>query len=69
MSRTNRVDCDVQWRKSRRSVSDGACVEVAVINGQIDVRDSKNPDGAWLRYRARSWRVFIAQIRNELYFG
>jgi hypothetical protein len=34
-------------------------VEVAVIDGLIAVRDSKDPEGAILRYTADEWGAFL----------
>lgn len=59
---------ELQWRKARRSANNGACVEVAPANGQIAVRDSKNPGGTWLRYSAQSWKEFTGIIKNEQIF-
>lgn len=59
---------DLQWRKARRSANNGACVEVAPVNGQVAVRDSMNPDGNRLQYPAQSWQMFIAGIKDEHYF-
>lgn len=47
-----------EWRKARRSMGNGDCVEVAQLNGQILIRDSKNPEGPVLRYSPSSWRRF-----------
>jgi Domain of unknown function (DUF397) len=58
---------DYPWRKARRSANDGACVEVALVNGQIAVRDSKNPAGCWLRYPVRSWRDFTSNLETQAY--
>ena len=59
---------DLQWRKARYSVGNGACVELASANGQILIRDSMNPGGAWLRYPAQSWTDFTAVIKGEINF-
>jgi len=59
---------DLQWRKARRSVGNGACVEVAPVNGQIAVRDSMNPGGRRLQYSAQSWRTFIVTVKREHIF-
>ena len=52
-----------EWRKARRSMGNGNCVEVAVTNGRIAVRDSKKPVGPMLAYSAESWRVFTDQAQ------
>jgi hypothetical protein len=52
------------WRKARYSANDGACVEVALVNAQIYVRDSKDLCGCWLRYSVRSWRGFISNVKT-----
>lgn len=56
---------ELQWRKASSSAGNGACVEVAPVQAQIAVRDSRNPDGAWLQYPAPSWRSFIQTIKGE----
>ena len=53
------------WVKSSLSFSNGNCVEVASLSdGEIGVRDSKNPDGPVLRFTADEWRAFIGGARN-----
>lgn len=53
--------CLLNWRKARRSMGNGDCVEVAPANGKIFVRDSKNPSGPALEYPADAWRNFLAE--------
>ena len=65
MSLPDQIPCDYHWRKARRSANDGACVEVALVNGQLAVRDSKNPSGRWLQYSLRSWRDFTSNSKAK----
>jgi hypothetical protein len=58
---------DVQpmdWRKALRSMSNGACVEVAATSAGVAIRDSKDVDGEVLRYPVNSWRHFVADARK-----
>jgi uncharacterized protein DUF397 len=47
------------WRKAKRSVSNGACVELASFNGMIAMRDSKDPDGPVLMYTPSELSAFL----------
>lgn len=53
------------WRKARRSLNNGGCVEVAVnLPDVIAVRDSKRPDaGAHVVGRA-AFAAFLADARE-----
>ena len=50
---------DMAWRKAQCSVANGACVELAPVNGMVAVRDSKDPDGPVLMYTAAEWHAFL----------
>ena len=52
------------WRKSSYSADSANCVEYAPMPSYVGVRDSKDPDGAILWFRAESWRGFVASIRH-----
>lgn len=58
-----RVDHEL-WRKSRRSVGNGACVEVTTAGPGIAVRDSQDPAGPVLAYTAASWHRFTIGARQ-----
>ena len=52
------------WRKSQRS-GHGECVEVRVGGtGEVEVRDSKDPDGARLRFDPQVWGAFLGDLRD-----
>ena len=50
------------WRRSSYCESFG-CVEVA-MDGEIAVRDSKNPDGGQLRFSKEEWHAFVHGLRS-----
>ena len=54
------------WRKSRRSNGNGGnnCVEVAMLNDGIAVRDSKNPAGPALLFTRAEWTAFIGGAKD-----
>jgi len=64
---SNDADGSVRmWRKSSRSYGSGNCLEVAAPHGaRIDVRDSKNPGGAVLRFAPAEWNTFVAGVRSD----
>jgi hypothetical protein len=52
------------WRKSTHSHSNG-CVEVAFVEGQVAVRDSKDRSGPVLLFTAHEWAVFLSGVRDR----
>jgi hypothetical protein len=54
---------DSAWRKSTRSGTNGACVEVGGAARVVLVRDTKDRDGAVLAVSAQEWERFIATVK------
>ncbi len=53
------------WHKSTYSSDQGGnCVEVADLDGNRAVRDSKNPTGSVLMLTERQWSAFTAGVRT-----
>jgi Domain of unknown function (DUF397) len=52
------------WRKAQSSVGNGACVELAPVDGMVAIRDSKDPDGPILRYTAAEWYAFLGGVKR-----
>jgi Domain of unknown function (DUF397) len=55
----------LEWRKAQRSMSNGACVEVAPTIKGVAIRDSKDPDGLVLRYSSASWKSFVMKAQSD----
>lgn len=51
------------WGKSTYSGANG-CVEMAFVDGQVGVRDSKDPEGPMLVFTAHEWEAFLAGARE-----
>jgi Domain of unknown function (DUF397) len=61
----NRTDLSgAAWRKSTRSNGQYACVEVAVTDPGVAVRDSKNRKGLVLVFFPQEWQAFTDGVRN-----
>ena len=48
----------IVWRKSSYSGPNG-CLEVAFVEGQVAIRDSKNKQGPVLIFTPTEWRTFL----------
>lgn len=53
----------MEWKKSSYSLDHNACVEVAEADGQVKVRDSKNPDNGQIHLPAAAWQQFVAGVK------
>jgi hypothetical protein len=51
------------WRKSTFSGLNG-CVEIAVLDGQIAVRDSKDRNGPILLFTHAEWDAFLNGVKS-----
>jgi Domain of unknown function (DUF397) len=52
-----------EWRKARRSMGNGNCVEISSIGTAVVVRDSQDPVGPEIAYSSVSWREFAREAR------
>jgi hypothetical protein len=53
------------WKKSQRSNSQGACVEIARLDGAtIAMRNSRDPQGMALVYPADAVRALVSAVRT-----
>jgi hypothetical protein len=52
----------LDWRRAR--CDSAACLEIAHHGGRTLLRDSTDPDGAWLVFSTEAWREFIDGIRS-----
>lgn len=52
------------WRKSQRSNSQGACVEMARIDADtVAIRNSRDPEGPALIYRREAIAALVAGLK------
>ncbi|MGX1778570.1 DUF397 domain-containing protein [Nocardia brasiliensis] len=56
---------DAYWRKSSYSAGEGECVEARLLSdGQIAVRDSKDPVSPVLSFSPAAWDSFTMGVRD-----
>jgi hypothetical protein len=51
------------WHKSRASGS-GNCVEVRFASDHVELRDTKDRQGAFLQFSHNEWRAFLTGVHN-----
>ena len=54
---------DGSWRKSRRSMADGNCVEAANDAASVLVRDTADRSGPVLAFGLGAWKVFTGTLK------
>jgi hypothetical protein len=57
----------MKWKKSSRSGGvEQNCVEIGRVPESADIatRDSKDPEGPHLRFRANDWQRFITDVKS-----
>ncbi|WP_425570863.1 DUF397 domain-containing protein [Rugosimonospora acidiphila] len=54
---------ELEWRRSRRCES-GSCVEVAMTEDGVLMRDSKDAAGPVLQFDREEWAAFLGAIRQ-----
>ena len=63
VQKLNRPTEHTQWQRSSRC-GNSSCVEVAKVDDQFLVRDSKDPDGPTLSFTAEEWVAFVEGVEG-----
>lgn len=63
ISQINAEPVSAGWRKARRSMGNGNCVEISKMGAEVIVRDSQDPIGPMISYSPGSWRTFAREAR------
>lgn len=50
---------NAEWHRSSYSAGNGACVEIALVEEVVAVRDSKDTGRPALVFSPRGWRAFL----------
>ena len=54
---------DLEWHRSTYC-STGTCVEAALSDGNIILRDSKNENSPTLTFRPSEWNAFVNGVKS-----
>jgi hypothetical protein len=55
----------MKWIKSSRSADTANCVEIAWVQEQVLLRDSKDPEGPMLIFEIKDWDQFLDIFKDE----
>jgi len=57
---------DETWRKSTRSGTNGACVEVRKVGGSVQLRDTKGHGyGPVITFAEAQWGAFVEGVKDD----
>lgn len=65
MSRSGENEGSVRWFKSSYSTGLYGCIEVALTDAQVWVRDSRQPEGGNLQFDREQWRSFLTSLQQN----
>lgn len=54
-----------EWRKSRASSNNNACVEAAVLPTVVGIRDTKDRTAGYLDLEPAAWAAFLATVAHS----
>lgn len=60
----SRKETTTVWRKSTYCGESGPCVEVAMQDSEILVRDSKDANSPILTFNQAEWKAFVAGVKE-----
>lgn len=54
-----------EWRKSSKSGANGQCVEVRLVDGNVEVRNSNRPEAGSVLFTGTEWDAFTRGVENK----
>jgi hypothetical protein len=61
---TDSKQSEIIWRKSTASGASGECVEVAVVDDSVRIRNSRDPLSSLLSFTRQEWAAFLESVKN-----